>query len=156
VSSAGYTVQEEWTKTTTRPPERRSSILLWTVNAECPLPRRLFEPEDKGNKICPVDMVLLPKSLESSTCYLFSSSKMLVTVYQTTRRHMPVDCTHTRREILRSENINCGTKVLLCGSNNALYCHRSRFMKMKLQKLKIYAATFGRHCQGKIQRYFQV
>ena len=28
-------------------------------------------------------------------------------------------------------------------------------MKMKLQKLQIYAATFGRQCQGKIQRYFQ-
>ena len=28
-------------------------------------------------------------------------------------------------------------------------------MKMELQKLKIHAATFGRQCQGKIQRYFQ-
>ena len=79
----------------------------------------MFEPEDKGNKIYPVDMMLLPQSLGTST-YLFPTEKMLVFVYQTTRRHMRVDCNHTRRENLRSENINSGIKVLLYGSNHAL------------------------------------
>jgi hypothetical protein len=67
----------------------------------------------------PVDMVLLPKIL-GSLSYLFPSSKLLVPVYQTTRRHMPENCNHIRRENLRSKNIKFGIKVLLCGSNHAL------------------------------------
>jgi len=59
------TVQEEWEKKTTGISKPQSSTLLWTVNPKCPLPRRMFEPEDKGNKIYPIDMVLVPEILES-------------------------------------------------------------------------------------------
>jgi hypothetical protein len=35
-----------------------SSSLLWTVNPEYSVPRRLFEPDDKGNKIFPVSVTV--------------------------------------------------------------------------------------------------
>ena len=48
---------------------------------------------------------------------------------------MPEDSNHTSRENVRSENINFGITVFICGSHNILQCLRNRFMGMKFQQL---------------------